>query len=90
MHRDIYRHSLLSIKDFSKNYTGLWCVGAFIALIHSFFYVLNIPRMVIERYFDSNLLSNMIFNAAFFLYFLVALFMFLEVSIFLTKLVERN
>jgi hypothetical protein len=63
-------------QGFQQYYTALWCTGALITLIHSFFYVFNIPKMVIERYFDSNLLSNMIFNAAFFLYFFVALVMF--------------
>lgn len=66
----------VAAKGLGENYTTLWCTGAFIALVHTFFYAFNVPRMAIERYFDSNLLSNMIFNAAFFIYTFVALVMF--------------
>jgi hypothetical protein len=72
-------------KGFEQNYTGLWCTGAFITLVHTVFYAFNVPRMVIERYFDSNLLSNMIFNCVIFGYSFVTLFMF-----FLLDYTARN
>lgn len=59
------------------SYTTLWTIGPFIILVHSLFYVFNIPRMVVDRYLDTNLLSNMIFNASMFIYSLVALIIFI-------------
>lgn len=54
------------------NYSNLWLTGAIITLVNSVVYIFNIPIMVIDRYFDSNLLSNMIFNASIFGFFFVA------------------
>ncbi|HEY0655004.1 MAG TPA: hypothetical protein VGD65_17825 [Chryseosolibacter sp.] len=61
----------------TQNHYALWCTAAACTLVHSCVYVFNVPRMTVERYFDINLLSNMIFNAALTLYFFVAVFMFL-------------
>jgi hypothetical protein len=66
-----------------SNYPGVWIVGSLIIFIHTFFYVFGIPGMIIERYLDKNLLSNIIFNTSIFVYFLVALivfFLFVPVS----------
>ena len=57
---------------FYHNYSGLWVTGAITIVVHATVYVFNIPRMVIERYFDNNLLSNMIFTASMFIFFFVA------------------
>jgi hypothetical protein len=58
------------------NYSDLWAIGALIILIHTLFYILDIPHMIIERYLDMNLMSNLIFNASIFIYCLVALIVF--------------
>jgi hypothetical protein len=55
-----------------QNYSSLWVTGAIISVIHATVYVFNIPRMVIDRYFDNNLLSNMIFTSSMFIFFFVA------------------
>lgn len=57
-------------------YLSLWTIGAIITFVYTIVYVFNVPRMVIERYFDANLLSNMIFNASMFIYFFAALIIF--------------
>lgn len=61
---------------FDRNFSGLWVTSAIITLIHSTVYVFNIPRMVIDRYFDNNLLSNMIFTASMFAFFFVAMIVY--------------
>jgi hypothetical protein len=61
---------------FDVYYLVLWTTGATITFIHTIVYVFNVPRMVIERYFDTNLLSNMIFNASMFIYFFASLIVF--------------
>ena len=50
-------------------------------VVHATVYVLSIPKMLIERYFDNNLLSNLMFNASIFIYFFVSLLIFFLVDV---------
>jgi hypothetical protein len=61
---------------FFQYYSGLWSVGAFIVSMSAFVYIFNIPRMIMERYFDSNLFSNMILNVSLVCYFVISFMIF--------------
>lgn len=42
-------------------YIGLWSIGSVIIIVHAVVYFVNVSSMVVDRYFDSNLYSNIIF-----------------------------
>jgi hypothetical protein len=68
-----------------ENYSLLWSAGSLIVTIHSIAYIFNLQTMTMDRYFDSNLLSNMIFNASMFCYFITTFIIF-----FLTDIIFKQ
>ncbi|HEY0656508.1 MAG TPA: hypothetical protein VGD65_25420 [Chryseosolibacter sp.] len=64
-----------------ENLTFLWAVGSLIIAIHCLSYVFNVNSMVLDRYFDIHLLSNVIFNTTFFGYGTMTFFIFLLTNI---------
>jgi hypothetical protein len=62
--------------DFRENYTALWSVGSLIIALHGVAYIFSIPHMTIERYFDRDLLSNLILAGSSFCYAIVSFLIF--------------
>lgn len=60
--------SLLKYKVFEM-YFDMYSVEALIIVLHTAVYVFTVQHMTAERYFDNNLLSNMIFTVSMFGYF---------------------
>ena len=58
------------------NYTLLWSTGSLIITIHSVTYAVNVQSMTIDRYFDKNLLSNVILSSSLFCYFITTFIIF--------------
>lgn len=54
--------------DEPENYLTPLVFSSLMCLVHGLMYMANIQTMPMDRYFDPNLLSNMIFNAAFLFY----------------------
>jgi hypothetical protein len=69
-------YSFLQKTSFNFYFFNVWGIGAIVMVVHALVYVVNIPRMLIQRYFDNNLLSNLMFNASIFIYFFVSLVAF--------------
>jgi hypothetical protein len=61
---------------FFHHFTVLWSTASIIIVIHTFVYIFNVQAMTVERYFDSNLFSNMIFAGSIFCYFFVTFLIF--------------
>ena len=69
-----------------KTYSFLWTTGSVIISIHALVYIFNVPRMVVDRYFDNNFFSNLIFNASLLFYFsMTILIFFVAESIFASE-----
>jgi hypothetical protein len=64
----------------SQNYSFAWTAASIIFTIHAMVYFFTIPKMVIDRYFDTNFFSNLIFNAALFFYFSMTILIFFMVG----------
>lgn len=62
--------------SFGENYTALWSVGSLMIALYGITYIFTIPTMTVERYFDRNLLSNVILAASSFSYAVVSFLIF--------------
>jgi hypothetical protein len=62
-----------SMTEYGLNrfYSGLISTSSLILISHTLTYTFSTSQMTVERYFDKNFYSNMIFNASIFGYFLI-------------------
>jgi hypothetical protein len=70
----------------SVGHSYLWSLASLILMMHAVTYFANVSNMVIDRYFDPNLFSNLIFSASIFIYFLVLF----SVSLLLEAVVQLS
>lgn len=68
----------------------LWTLNGAIISVFSVLYICIVPSMVIDRFVDRHLYSNVIINTAFAFYFFTTLFLFLTADFVFTKLTANE
>jgi hypothetical protein len=78
------------ITGFGQVDSRFWVLCSGILAFNSILYFCSVPSMIVERYFDKYLFSNLVLNASFLLYFFTSIILFIFMDFVFSQLTPNE